>query len=137
LNASKVQLALVKEKRLRKTLKSFNQVYIAYSGGVDSSYLLAIALQVLGYDCVVSVTFRSTLNPCGEVETAAAFAQTIGATHKIVDVDLLSNEDFAVNSLERCYVCKKLIFNQLLKMANRDAQYIVIDGSNANDLSEF
>ena len=130
-------MALVKEERLRNMLESFKKVYIAYSGGVDSSYLLAIALQVIGSEGVVSVTFRSDLNPVGEVESAAKFARNIGAVQRIVDVDLCSNEEFAINSLERCYVCKKILFNQLLKMAGEKEQCVVLDGSNASDLNDF
>ena len=124
-----------KYKKLIKYLKSYNtNVIIAFSGGVDSSFLAVTAVNVLGNENVSLVTFDSPFTFRSDVKMAKRIAKMINANHLILKVDL-SNPDIWRNPPNRCYLCKKemfkTLFNYVKKISNR---FVVMDGTNADDV---
>ncbi|MBW1982051.1 MAG: ATP-dependent sacrificial sulfur transferase LarE [Deltaproteobacteria bacterium] len=121
--------------RLRKILADLKSTLVAFSGGVDSSFLLAVALDELG-DRAVALTFRSCLVPRREIERAAVFCRQRHARHIIVDVDPLQHEQIRLNPPERCYHCKYQLFALALTKAAELGIDNVIEGSQLSDKSD-
>ncbi|MBW2003696.1 MAG: 7-cyano-7-deazaguanine synthase [Deltaproteobacteria bacterium] len=88
-------------------------VLIAYSGGVDSTFLATVAKDVLG-DKVLAVTAKSPVYPSEEIEQAMVLAQSLGVRHKIIETQELSDPKFVNNPIDRCYWCKKELFAILI-----------------------
>lgn len=131
------QELLKKEKQLEELLGGLDRVLVAFSGGVDSSYLLAKAVQVKGSKQVMAVTVKSDLNPPGELEEAARFALKLQVQHIVLNVDLTEDRDISANTSERCYFCKRKIFDKIRDIADAHSFKIIIDGSNADDLDDY
>lgn len=128
--------ALKKERQLERLLSGFETALVAFSGGVDSAYLLYEALKVIGREKVLAVTVSSVLIRPEEIEEAAALARKLQAEHLVLDLNLLENEKISDNPPERCYFCKKLIYTKLLEVASLRDYGKVLDGSNADDLTD-
>jgi uncharacterized protein len=126
-----------KELNLRHIIADLQGVAVAYSGGVDSSYLLAISLDVLGTEHVVAYTADSPLLPRGELETARQIATMLGATHRIVPFDDLSIPEVAANPPLRCYHCKWARFQALVALAREAGDLVLIHGENADDKLDY
>ncbi len=109
---------------------------LAYSGGVDSSLLLRAAAEVMG-PRLIAVTAVSETYPPGELEVAKEFARTLGVTHRILRTQELASEEFARNSSERCYFCKKELYGKLKKIAETEGISCILDGSNTDDLDDY
>ncbi len=122
-----------KQKKLEEIIKNCRRVVLAFSGGVDSSYLLAEAIRVLGPENVLAVTVSSELHPETETKEAVMIAGQIGAELLVLSYDLLSVAEVANNDADRCYYCKKALFTELIREAGRRNFNIVADGTNAND----
>lgn len=125
----------VKRKRLEEILRSYGRLALAFSGGVDSSYLLSEAIRVLGPGNVLAVTVSSTLHPETETKEAALMAGQLGAEQLVLSLDLLAVAEVANNDTDRCYYCKKAIFVALIEEAARHDYARVADGTNADDSS--
>ena len=87
-------------------------VLIAYSGGVDSTFLLKVAQEELG-DKVIAVTVKSGISHLNEIAIAKRMAKKFKVKHLFMDIDILSNKEFVNNPPERCYICKKEIFSRI------------------------
>jgi len=111
-------------------------VLIAYSGGVDSTFLLKIAREELG-DKATAVTLKSEIHHLSEVVIAKKMAQKFKVKHLFMDIDILSNKEFVNNPKERCYICKKEIFSRISEIAKELNLNFVADGSNHDDLSDY
>jgi uncharacterized protein len=131
-------LNIKKEKlnNLRNILSEIGSVLIAYSGGVDSTFLLKIAREELG-DKIIAVTVKSEIHYLSEVTDAKKMAQKFKVKHLFIDIDILSNKEFVNNPKERCYICKKEIFSRISEIAKELNLNFVADGSNYDDLSDY
>jgi uncharacterized protein len=127
----------VKSERLKKILKELGSVVVAYSGGVDSTFLLKMAKEVLGKDKVFAVTAKSEVFPEWELKDAKKNARKLGIEHIVIGTEELKNKNFVKNPTNRCYYCKKELFSRLKDMANDKKLSCVIDGANLDDLKDF
>ena len=125
-----------KRDRLISILKGYGSLLVAYSGGVDSSFLLAVAHEALKNN-LLAVTAASPLHPEWETREAADFANILGVEHMIIQSRIMHRADFKSNTKERCYLCKKYLIEELLKISNyRNIQYVA-HGANVDDLSDY
>ncbi len=125
-----------KLENLKNILARMKSVLIAYSGGVDSTFLLKVARDVLG-EKAVAVTASSLTYPSSELKIAKKIAKKIGAKHILIHTDELASEDFCQNSPERCYFCKKGLFSRVSQIAREYNLNFILDGSNYDDLNDF
>jgi uncharacterized protein len=120
--------------KLDSILKDLNSFVVAFSGGVDSTFLLHRA-HILRKSSIIGITIRTAYIPTREIDEAIEFTNSFGIKHKIIDIafpEMIKN-----NPVERCYLCKKTIFTDLLEFANENKYPHVIDGTNADDVSDF
>jgi len=127
---------LEKEQRLSDVLRGFSPLMVAFSGGVDSTYLLYAAQRLLG-DQVVAVTAVSPIHPGEETAAAKAFAHAKGIRQILVHMDPLSSSEFLKNSKDRCYVCKKQMFAAFFKEAEKMGIQHVAHGVNLDDQGDY
>lgn len=129
--------ALAGAEKLKGMLRSHQSAVIAFSGGVDSSLLLSAAVAVMGPKMVLAVTFNTPLNLQSEIEGAAQLTAALKVEHRVIDIDPCSESEFTANPPERCYICKRLLFGPLVKLAEDEGFKVVLEGSNADDLDDY
>ncbi|MCX5657941.1 MAG: ATP-dependent sacrificial sulfur transferase LarE, partial [Candidatus Omnitrophica bacterium] len=137
---NKNKISKIKYQKLNKLtviLKKMGKVVVAFSGGVDSSLLLKVAVDSLGKEKVLAVTVRSPVHPEREYKEARKLSRRLGIVHIAIKVDLLKNKRFLKNPFNRCFHCKKEIFSILKSSAENRGFDFVIDGSNYDDRLDF
>ena len=122
--------------RLKDILQDMGSVLVAYSGGVDSTFLAVTAHEVLGKNSL-AVFAASPVAPPMEKEEAGDLAHNVGLRFKIIESNEMSNPDFVANPPERCYYCKRELFSELKPLAKAEGLKWIADGTNADDLSDF
>ncbi|MDE6434532.1 MAG: ATP-dependent sacrificial sulfur transferase LarE [Lachnospiraceae bacterium] len=125
-----------KLERLKRYFSELGKVAIAYSSGVDSTFMLKAAHDVLRENAI-AVTAKADVFPKRELEEAEAFCRAEGIRHFVVPVVPLEVEGFAENPPERCYICKKAIFDKIVDIANTQGIHCVAEGSNVDDLKDY
>ena len=126
-----------KYKNLQEYLKSLGSVAVAFSSGVDSTFLLAAAKKTLGADHVIAVTASSCSFPKRELEEAKQFCKEQGIRHIVCKSEELDIEGFRQNPKNRCYLCKHELFEKILEIAKEYHINAVAEGSNMDDNGDY
>lgn len=127
---------LNKRQVLLDRLRSLDSLLVAFSGGVDSTFLLAAAHEALGKK-VLAVTAHSILYPRSEIEEAVAFAKSLGVEHVLLPSEASDLPEFIANPPERCYFCKKYLFEHLREIARQRGIRNLAHAANMDDLRDF
>jgi uncharacterized protein len=131
-----VSTAEKKRAELRSILKSMRSAVLAFSGGVDSTFLLNEAKEVLG-NRVIAVTARSDMFISAEYTDAASLARLLGVRLITVESKALNEPAVSKNPPDRCYYCKKAIFSTVLQIARKEGLTWVMDGTHAGDTGDY
>ena len=121
---------------LKARLKEYTSAVIAFSGGVDSTFLARVAKDVYGEDLLL-ITATSSTYPLYELEEAKSLAQLLGIKHKIIVSEEIDIPGYSENPPDRCYYCKSELFGKIKYIASEEGYEAVFDGSNADDLKDF
>ena len=125
-----------KLKQLEQHIKQMGSLAVAYSGGVDSTFLLSVAHDAL-QDQVIAVTARSSTYPEREFKEAAKFARSVGIKHIVIESEELDIEGFTDNPPNRCYLCKYELFSKIKEVAGKLNIRFIAEGSNIDDLGDY
>lgn len=125
-----------KLEKLRNMLKDLGSVAIAYSGGVDSNFLLKVASDTLG-DNAMAVTIHAMMHSNREIEEAIEYANTFNVEHVVIKIDNFDIKEFIENGPQRCYYCKKSVFTKVGEVAKKNNIQYVADGTNLDDLGDY
>lgn len=120
--------------KLDSILSNLRSFVVAFSGGVDSSFLVYRAAKLYRIK-MISVTIRTPYMPDREIKEAVEFARSQNITHKIIDVDF--PEIIRHNPVERCYLCKKTLFSRIAEFASENGYSFLLDGTNSDDKGEI
>ena len=126
-----------KYSNLCAALRREKKLAVAFSAGVDSTLLLKAAVNTLGNENVLAVTALSASFPEREADEADVFTRGIGVSRITVEVDQLSIPGFRENPANRCYLCKKVLFTQMMEAAREKGFTVMAEGSNVDDLSDY
>jgi uncharacterized protein len=125
-----------KLRHLQELLMDMGSVLIAYSGGVDSTFLASVASETLGQSAM-AVFAQSPIYPPHEGEEAEAMARKLGFRFTVIGNNILENPEFVANSPDRCYYCKRELFQQLRSIAAAEGLQWIADGSNYSDRDDY
>ena len=126
-----------KYERLKEILRESESVAVAFSAGVDSTFVLKVAIDTLGPKHVVAVTGRSDSLAQAEFEQACHLADAVGAEHVTLDTDEFENPNYTANPNNRCYYCKTTLYSHLEKFIAERGIKAMVNGINADDLGDF
>jgi uncharacterized protein len=122
---------------LQEILRQLGSVAVAFSAGVDSAFLLKVAIDTLGRENVVAATGRSDSIARRELEEAHTLAESLGAEHVVLDTDEFANPQYTANPNNRCYFCKTALYTRLKRLIADRGIAAIVSGTNADDLGDF
>lgn len=132
---------VVKVKKLKEMIASYAEgdIVVAFSGGADSGLILKMACEAAERTgrTVYGIFLHTMLHPAGEAESARKIADEVGAVFKILEIDELQEADIEYNPQDRCYRCKKYLFQSILKEAGKLCADVVMEGTNQDDLKAY
>lgn len=121
---------------LKSRLRELESVAIAYSGGVDSNFLLKVASETL-QDKAIAVTIHAMMHSSREIEEARTYANEFSVRHIVLNVDNFEVDEFTKNTPQRCYHCKREVFTKIKEIAKENNIKYVVDGTNLDDLGDY
>ncbi|NLY52018.1 MAG: ATP-dependent sacrificial sulfur transferase LarE [Firmicutes bacterium] len=125
---------------LEDILREMESVLVAFSGGVDSTFLLYTAARLLEEKKLrrlLAVTIKAPMCPDWELKEAEEYARSLGVEHILLEFDIMEMPEFVANPPRRCYYCKRALFEELLDLAAERGLRYVIDGSNKDDEGDY
>jgi uncharacterized protein len=134
--AERPSAVAAKKKHLMAILAGYDALAVAFSGGVDSTFLLAAAKEAL-VGRLVAITAVSPVHPRREIREAAATARTLGVRHIMAPSGEMAAPDFVANPPNRCYICKKIVFGEVIRIAAEMGFQRVAHGVNLDDLGDY
>lgn len=126
-----------KEAKLKAILCGYGKMAVAFSGGVDSAFLLASSAKALGPEAVLAITAQAPNFPEDEDRYAAQLCRELGVLQVLVPVALLDVKEFVENRPERCYYCKQTLLRRIAEAASERNVAIIADGGNVDDLGDY
>ncbi|HKP46838.1 MAG TPA: ATP-dependent sacrificial sulfur transferase LarE [Pyrinomonadaceae bacterium] len=125
-----------KEQKLSALLRDMASVIVAYSGGVDSSYLAYVATRELGHNAIC-ITGESASLPSAQREMLRTIGEQFSLNHELIETNELDNANYVANDGSRCYFCKDELYSRLSTIAERRGVAFIVDGSTLDDVGDY